>query len=121
MPDVSLLVILVLFVAFIIFSNRRRKTAIQQLENSLKVGAKAVMRGGITGTITEIRDTTLVVETLPGTKIEFLKGAVGSVSAPSLDASPAVKKAPAAKKPAAASSTETKPVAKKPAVKKTTK
>ena len=89
-----------------------------------------MMLGGITGTISEIRDTTLVVETLPGTKIEFLKAAVRSVSTPSLDAVPAgaakstvAKKSqakPVAKKsvptkPAAKKSVTTKPTVKKPA------
>jgi preprotein translocase YajC subunit len=101
----ELLFLIAAFVAFILFSNRRRKSAAQQLENSVKVGAKAVMLGGITGVITEIRDTTVIVETVPGTKIEFLKAAVRSVDAPSLDAKPATKaeatKPVEAKKPVA--------------------
>jgi hypothetical protein len=101
----ELLFLVAAFVAFILFSNRRRKSAAQQLENSVKVGAKAVMLGGITGVITEIRETTVIVETVPGTKIEFLKAAVRSVDAPSLDAKPATKaeatKSVAAKKPVA--------------------
>lgn len=127
MSDPTLLIILVVFVAFMIFSNRRRKSATQQLENSVKVGAKAVMLGGITGTITEVRDTTLVVETFPGTKIEFLKAAIRSVNSPSLDDAPAVKKPAVAKKPLAAKapaavvSADTKAATKKPVVKKTTK
>jgi len=103
---IELLFLLAAFVAFILFSNRRRKSAAQQLENSVKVGAKAVMLGGITGFITEIRETTVIVETVPGVKIEFLKAAVRSVEAPSLDAKPEQKavtaKTAAAKKPASA-------------------
>jgi len=118
--DFSLVIILLVFVAFIFFSNRRRKAATAQLESSVKVGAKAVMLGGITGTIVEVRETTLVVETFPGTKIEFLKAAVRSVNAPSLDEKPeaktsAAKKATPAKKPAATA--KATPVAKKPAAK----
>lgn len=117
--DYTLFIILVVFVAFIFFSNRRRKAASQQLEGSVKVGAKAVMLGGITGTITEIRETTLVVETLPGTKIEFVKAAVRSVTAPSLDVKPVTtKKAPIAKIATAATKSAV-PV--KPSVKKSTK
>ncbi|MEY2816403.1 MAG: hypothetical protein RJA78_979 [Actinomycetota bacterium] len=102
----EVLFLLVAFVAFILFSNRRRKSAAQELENSVKVGAKAVMLGGITGVVSEIRDTTVVIETVPGTKIEFLKAAVRSVEAPSLDEKPAV-----AKK-AASSSAKKAPVTK---------
>jgi preprotein translocase subunit YajC len=106
--------LLIAFVAFIFFSNRRRKTAATQLTNSVKVGANVVMLGGITGKIVAINDSSVVVETTPGTKIEFVKAAIRSVTAPSLDKEPAVKKAPAAK-PAtrtAKSSTATKKTAK---------
>jgi preprotein translocase subunit YajC len=58
------------------------------------------MLGGITGKIVSISDSSVVVETTPGTKIEFVKAAIRSVTAPSLDKAPAVKKA-VAKKPVA--------------------
>ena len=106
--------LLIAFVAFIFFSNRRRKTAATQLTNSVKVGANVVMLGGITGKIVSISDSSVVVETTPGTKIEFVKAAIRSVTAPSLDKAPVVKKTPAAK-PAtktAKSSTATKKTAK---------
>ncbi len=111
----ELLFLLAAFVAFILFSNRRRKVAAQQLENSVKVGAKAVMAGGITGVVIEIRETTVIVESVPGTKIEFLKAAVRSVEAPTLDAKP-VKKAEAAK-PVAAKKTAGTVAKKVPAAK----
>lgn len=96
--DYPLIVILVVFVAFLFFSSRRRKAAANQLSNSVKVGANVVMLGGITGKIVSISDSAVVVETTPGTKIEFVKAAVRSVSAPSFDKAPVVKKAPAAAK-----------------------
>lgn len=120
--DFSLVIILLVFVAFIFFSNRRRKAATQQLESSVKLGAKAVMLGGITGTIVEVRDTTLIVETFPGTKIEFLKAAVRTVTAPSLDEKPSAKKTTVAKKVTPAKkpgSTNKATAAKKPAAKST--
>jgi preprotein translocase YajC subunit len=116
----ELLFLIAAFVAFILFSNRRRKSAAQQLENSVKVGAKAVMLGGITGVITEIRETTVIVETVPGTKIEFLKAAVRSVDAPSLDAKPSTNAEaakPVAAKKAVATAAKKAPAAKAPATK----
>ena len=115
--DYSLIVILVVFVAFLFFSSRRRKAQASQLTNSVKVGANVVMLGGITGKIVSISDSTVVVETTPGTKIEFVKAAVRSVTAPSLDKAPVVKKAPVATKAAPAkavksSTTATKKTAK---------
>jgi preprotein translocase subunit YajC len=108
--------LLIAFVAFLFFSNRSRKTAATQLTNSVKVGANVVMLGGITGKIVSISDSSVVVETTPGTKIEFVKAAIRSVTAPSLDKAPAVKKAatakPATSKAAKASTTATKKTAK---------
>jgi preprotein translocase subunit YajC len=74
------------------------------------------MLGGITGKIVAINDSTVVVETTPGTKIEFVKAAVRTVTAPSLD-KPVVAKAAAPKKPVAAKA----PAAKTTTTKKTAK
>lgn len=101
--------LLIAFVAFIFFSNRRRKNAATQLTNSVKVGASVVMLGGITGKIVSIGDSSVVVETTPGTKIEFVKAAIRSVTPPSLDKSPAAKKAPVVKKTTAQKAVASKP------------
>ena len=121
----ELLVILAVFLAFIIFSNSRRSKQAKALEASVSVGAHVIMLGGIKGKIVSILDDTVVVESTPGTRIEFLKAAVRTVVPASLDAkavvpasldAKAVVTAPKAKaKPAA-----TKPAAKKPAASKTT-
>jgi preprotein translocase subunit YajC len=111
----ELLVILAVFLAFIIFSNSRRSKQAKALEASVSVGAQVIMLGGIKGKIVSILDDTVIVESTPGTRIEFLKAAVRTVVPASLDAQ-AETSAPKAKaKPAA-----TKPVAKKPAASKTT-
>ena len=95
---------------FMIMSNRKRKAQITKLESSVKVGAKVVMLGGITGKIIAVKDDSVVVETTPGVKIEFLKGAVRNVVEPSLDAKP--EKTPQKEKQL------TKKVAEKPAASK---
>ena len=111
----ELVVILAVFLAFIIFSNSRRSKQAKALEASVAVGAQVVMLGGIKGKIVSILDDTVIVESTPGARIEFLKAAVRTVVAASLD-DKAVGVAPKAKaKPAA-----TKPAAKKPAASKTT-
>ena len=111
----ELVVILAVFLAFIIFSNSRRAKQAKALEASVSVGAQVIMLGGVKGKIVSILDDTVIVESTPGTRIEFLKAAVRTVVPASLDAK-AEASAPKAKaKPAA-----TKPVAKKPAASKTT-
>jgi preprotein translocase subunit YajC len=112
---------LIFFVGFIFFSNRKRRVAAQELASSLKAGSKAVMVGGIKGVITEVRDGSVILETVPGTKIEFLTAAVRSVELPTLDKKPTPAKATTKPKASAPRATA-KPVAsKKPAVKKPAK
>jgi preprotein translocase subunit YajC len=81
----ELLVILAVFLAFIIFSNSRRAKQAKALEASVAVGAQVIMLGGIKGKIVSILDDTIIVESTPGTRIEFLKAAVRTVVPVSLD------------------------------------
>jgi preprotein translocase subunit YajC len=105
--DYSLLIILGAFLAFIIFSNKKRSNAAKQLEASVAVGAHVVMLGGIKGKIVSILEDSVIVETTPGNRIEFVKAAVRTVIAPTLETKPkATKSTPAKaalapKKPAA--------------------
>lgn len=77
------------------------------------------MLGGIKGKVVSILADTVIVETTPGTKIEFVKAAVRTVVSPSLENKPkatkiaAAKPAAPAKKPVAtAKKTITKKAAK---------
>ncbi len=120
--EYSLLIIMAVFLAFIVFSNKKRATAAKQLESSVTVGSNVMMLGGIKGKVVSVLDETVIVETTPGTRIEFVKAAVRAVVAPTLDVKPAVsakKPAAAFKKPATATkkpaATSTKSVTKKTA------
>jgi preprotein translocase subunit YajC len=77
--DPIILLMLAAFMLFIFYSNKKRKDAATKMENSVQVGAKVVMLGGILGVVVEVRDGTLIIESTPGTKLEFAKGAVRSV------------------------------------------
>ena len=120
--EYSLLIIMAVFLAFIVFSNKKRANAAKQLESSVTVGSNVMMLGGIKGKVVSVLDETVIVETTPGTRIEFVKAAVRAVVAPTLDVKPAVsakKPAAVAKKPATATkkpaATATKSVTKKTA------
>lgn len=99
--DLTFFAVIAVFLLFIIYSNRKRKEAAAKLSDSVVVGAKVVMLGGITGKVVSISDDSVVIESTPGNKIEFVKGAVRNVveSAPSGEAP---KKATATKKSAKA-------------------
>lgn len=101
----ELVLVLAVFLAFLIFSNSRRAKQAKALESSVEVGAQVIMLGGIKGKIVSILEDTVIVESTPGTRIEFLKAAVRTVVPASLE----IKAAPKAKSAAA------KPAAKKPA------
>jgi len=113
MPDsntLQLVLIIAVFVAFLLFSSRKRKKQAETLNDTVKVGANVVMLGGITGKIVSINNDTVVVESTPGTKIEFMKAAVRNVTAPKEDVAV---KAPAKKAPVKkAAATKSAPVKK---------
>ncbi len=117
--DVFLVVALAILIAMMFMSSRKRKKQAADLLASVKVGSSVVLHSGITGKIISVDGDRAVIETTPGTKIAFLKGAIRSVdaSAPKTLApkTSAVEK-PAAK--AATKSVATKTAAKKPAAKK---
>lgn len=86
--DLTFFAIIAVFLLFIIYSNRKKKEAASKLANSVVVGARVVMLGGITGKIIEIKDETVVIESTPGSKIEFVKAAVRNVVESAPDAKP---------------------------------
>mgnify|MGYP000535266418 CR=1 FL=1 len=122
--DVFLVVALAILIAMMFMSSRKRKKQAADLLASVKVGSNIVLHSGITGKIISVDGDRAVIETTPGTKIAFLKGAIRSVDASAPKGS-AIEK-PAAKataktsatKPSASKTVAKKPAAKKPAAKK---
>ena len=114
--DVFLVGALAVLIAMMFMSSRKRKKQAADLLASIKVGSSVVLHSGITGTIVSVEGDRAVLETTPGTKIAFLKGAIRSVDA----AAKPVGKTATAKAPAAKPATKSvaKPAAKKPAAKK---
>lgn len=85
------------------------------LEASVAVGAQVIMLGGIKGKIVSILEDTVIVETTPGTRIEFVKAAVRTV----VPAEASVKQG-ATTKVSAPATTDAKPVKKTTSAAKTT-
>ncbi len=110
--DVFLVIALAVLIAMMFMSSRKRKKQAETLLSSVKVGSSVVLHSGITGTIVSIDGDRAVIETTPGTKIAFLKGAIRTVEAAVKPVAEKSAAKPAAKKPAAK-----KPAAKKPAAK----
>jgi preprotein translocase subunit YajC len=119
----ELLLVLAVFLAFILFSNNRRAKQAKALEASVAVGSQVIMLGGIKGKVVSVLDDTVIVETTPGNRIEFVKAAVRTAVAPAEAKSPAkTEKAVAPKAVAARPAKKTAPASSKTtAAKKTAK
>lgn len=111
----ELILILAVFLAYLIFSNNRRNKQAKALEQSVAVGAQVIMLGGIKGKIVSILEETVIVETTPGTRIEFVKAAVRTVAPSSTEDKPS-----ATKKVSAPASAAAKPAKKSTSAAKTT-
>jgi preprotein translocase subunit YajC len=77
--------ILVGFYLLIIRPQRARAKAAQQLQDSLEPGVEVMTTAGIFGTLTEIRDDSVIIEVSPGVNLRVVKAAVGRVLAPDVD------------------------------------
>lgn len=71
--------IALMFFYFILWRpEQKRRKAMEEQRNALKVGDK-VTAMGIVGTIAKIEDQTVILKMVDGNKIEFLKGAISEV------------------------------------------
>jgi preprotein translocase subunit YajC len=73
--------ILVAFYFLILRPQRSRARQAQQLQARLAPGADIMTTSGIYGTVTEVRDDSVMLEVSPGTTLRITKGAVGRVLA----------------------------------------
>jgi preprotein translocase subunit YajC len=74
--DLILLAMLGVLIAFMFSQNRKRRKQAEDLFGSLTVGDKITLHSGIVGTLTEVTDTEIVIETTPKVKIRAMKQAV---------------------------------------------
>ena len=75
-----MIAIALVFFYFILWrpEQKRRKKA-QELRSSMKKGDK-VTAMGILGTVSQIKDNTVILKMIDGAKVEFLKAAISDVS-----------------------------------------
>ncbi len=78
----TIIMLVVMFAAFyflMIRPENRRKKAIAEMRNGLKIGDEITTIGGVVGTICAIKDQTVVMETgADRVRMEFTKWAVSS-------------------------------------------
>ena len=98
----SMLVTLVLMLAVFYFmlirpENKRKKEA-EQMRSSVKTGDKITTIGGIVGTVVNVKENNLVIETgADQVRVEIAKWAMSTNATAAENATPEAKKAQAAK------------------------
>ena len=76
---VMLLVMLAVFYFMLIRPENKRKKEAEQMRSSVKKGDKIVTIGGITGTVVDVKETRIVLETgADQVRIEFAKWALST-------------------------------------------
>ncbi|MBQ6540765.1 MAG: preprotein translocase subunit YajC [Oscillospiraceae bacterium] len=77
---IYLVVIIAVFYFLLILPEKNRKKAAQQMRDSLKVGDEITTIGGIIGSIVELTDDTVVIETIEDrVRVQFARWAISSV------------------------------------------
>jgi preprotein translocase subunit YajC len=79
----SLLPIVLIFVVFYFMLIRPQQTKqkeMKQMLDNLKSGDKIVTNGGILGTVTNVKDKTVIVRIADNVKVEMLRSAIQAVT-----------------------------------------
>ena len=95
---IMLVVMLVVFYFMLIRPENKRKKEAEQMRASVKTGDKITTIGGIVGTVVNVKESKIVIETSADrVRIEFVKDAISSNETASARAAEEAKKAAEAK------------------------
>ncbi|WP_297635763.1 preprotein translocase subunit YajC [uncultured Clostridium sp.] len=75
---IPIVVILALFVFMIIMPEKKRKKRYSEMMDTLKVNDEVCTKGGMVGTIVQMDDEFIIIETTAKTRIKFMKAAVNN-------------------------------------------
>lgn len=76
---VPFLLIIVIFYFFLIRPQNKKQKETEKMLNALKKGDKVITIGGIHGTVSSVKDKTVIVKVDENTKLEFNRTAIASV------------------------------------------
>ncbi|MBR7832673.1 preprotein translocase subunit YajC [Actinospica durhamensis] len=85
MSSLILIYVVVIGGAFMFMTSRGRKKQAaqsQMMQTALVPGAEVRTIGGVIGTVLELTDEYVVIETTPGVKLKFTKQAIAGVTQP---------------------------------------
>jgi preprotein translocase subunit YajC len=97
-PLVMMVLMLVIFYFMLIRPENKRKKEAEQMRSAVKKGDKITTIGGITGTVVDVKDTRIVLETgADQVRIEFEKWAISTNETAAANKKAEAKKAEEAK------------------------
>lgn len=76
---VPFLLIIVIFYFFLIRPQNKKQKETEKMLNALKKGDNVITIGGIHGTVSSVKDKTVIVKVDDNTKLEFNRSAIASV------------------------------------------
>ncbi|MCQ2591594.1 MAG: preprotein translocase subunit YajC [Treponema sp.] len=76
---VPFLLIIVIFYFFLIRPQNKKQKETEKMLNALKKGDKVITIGGIHGTVSSVKEKTVIVKVDENTKLEFNRTAISSV------------------------------------------
>ncbi|MDF2558387.1 MAG: preprotein translocase subunit YajC [Bacillales bacterium] len=79
MGYLPMVVLVAVFYFLLIRPQQKRAKEAQNMQSSIEKGNKIVTIGGMHCTVDEVKETTLIVKTVDGSKMEFEKSAVRQV------------------------------------------
>jgi preprotein translocase subunit YajC len=75
-PFIPMILIFVVFYFLVITPQKKRQRELQEIVSNLKAGDRVVTSGGIIGTITAVRDTSLLIRSADKSMLEITRSAV---------------------------------------------
>jgi preprotein translocase subunit YajC len=76
------LLIFGVFYVLIILPQRKRQRALQETISNLKIGDRVITTGGVIGTVTAVRDTSLIIRSAEKSMLEVARTAVAGLDSP---------------------------------------
>ena len=67
------------FYVLIVMPQRKRQKALQELISSLKAGDRVVTTGGIIGTVTNVRETSVLIRSADKSILEIARSAISGI------------------------------------------
>lgn len=80
MSVVLFIAIIAIFYFFIIRPQNKRQKETEKMRSSLAKGDKVVTIGGIHGTVSSVKESTVIVKVEDGTRIEFDRSAIATIA-----------------------------------------